>query len=67
MNRDGDTYDGPSMLDEKTRIVRGCPVRAPAVVAVLNAVKTKLKKEGYSATHNHAEAMSIKELQKLMQ
>ena len=66
MNRDGDTYDGPYTLDEKTGIVRGCPARAPAVVAVLNAVKTRSKKKGYSATRNHAEAMSIEELQKLM-
>ena len=66
MNRDGDTYDGPYMLDKKTRIIRGCPAQALAVVAVLNAVKMRSKKKGYSVTRNHAEAMSIKELQKLM-
>jgi len=55
------------VFEEKTGTVHGCPAQAPAIVAVLNAVKTRSKKKGHSATHNHAEAMTIKELQKLMQ
>lgn len=66
MNRDNDRYAGEYSYDEKQGEVRGCPARAPAVRSVLQAVKTRARTKGASATRNHAEAMTIEEIQKLM-
>jgi hypothetical protein len=66
LNRDGDRYSGEYSFDEKQGEVRGCPARAPAVRSVVQAVKTRARTKGASATRNHAEAMTIEEIQKLM-
>jgi hypothetical protein len=66
LNRDNDRYSGEYSFDEKQGEVRGCPARAPAVRSVMQAVKTRARSKGASATRNHAEAMSIEEIQKLM-
>ena len=66
MNRDNDRYSGEYSYDEKQGEVHGCPARAPAVRSVVQAVKTRARTKGYSATRNHAEAMTIEEIQKLM-
>ena len=66
LNRDNDWYSGEYSYDEKEGEVHGCPARAPAVRSVLQAVKTRAHTKGASATRNHAEAITIEEIQKLM-
>ena len=66
LKRDGEKYAGVYQLDDKTGVVTGCPARAPAVMAVVHAVKVPSSEKGHAAVRNHAEAMTIEELQKLM-
>jgi hypothetical protein len=66
LNRDNDHYSGEYSYDEKQGKVHGCPARAPAIRSVLQAVKLRACMEGYSATQNHAEAITIEEIQRLM-
>ena len=66
MNRDNDQYAGEYSFDEKQGEVRGCPARAPSVGSVIQVVKTRARTKGASATRNHAEAMTIEEIQKIM-
>ena len=47
-------------------VVTGCPAQAPAVMAVVHPVKVRSSEKGHAAVWNHAEAMTIEELQKLM-
>lgn len=53
-------------MDDKTGEVKGCPARAPAVMAVLHAVKIRAAEKGHAAVRNHAEAITIEEVQKIM-
>lgn len=64
--RDDQKYAGEYSYDKKTDTVLGCPARAPAVAAVHDAVKTWSGVKGAAATRQHAEAMTIEELQKMM-
>ena len=66
-NRDGGHYAGAYTYDEATGEIKGCPARARSVKAVIQSVKTREKSKGSGATRNHAEAMSLEELQHLMQ
>ena len=66
LNRDNDRYCGEYSFDKKQGEVHGCPARAPAVRSVMQAVKTRAQAKCASATRNHAEAMTIEEIQKLM-
>ena len=66
LKRDGEKYAGVYQLDDKTGVVTGCPAWAPAVMAVVHAVKVRSSEKGHAAVRNHAEAMTIEELQKLM-
>jgi hypothetical protein len=66
LNRDNDRYAGEYSYDEKQDEVHGCPARALAVRSVVQAVKTRERTKGASATRNHAEAMTIEEIKKLM-
>ena len=66
-NRDGGQYAGAYTYDEATGEINGCPARASSVKAVIQSVKTREKSKGSGATRNHAEAMSLEELQHLMQ
>ena len=66
-NRDGGHYAGAYTYDEATGEIKGCPARASGVKAVIQSVKTREKSKGSGATRNHAEAMSLEELQRLMQ
>ena len=54
------------MFDNETGEVRGCPARAPAVRSVVEAVKIRARSKGASAARNHAEAMTVEEIQKIM-
>ncbi|KAF8797576.1 hypothetical protein BYT27DRAFT_7228935 [Phlegmacium glaucopus] len=63
---DNDCYSGAYSYDEKQYKVLGCPTRASAVRSVLQAVKTRAHTKGALATRNHAEAITIEEIQKLM-
>jgi len=65
--RDGNKYAGNYQLDKKTGEVKGCPARAPAVMAVLHAVKIRAVEKGHAAVCNHAEAITIEEVQKIME
>jgi len=56
LNRDNDRYAGEYSYDEKQDEVHGCPARAQAVRSVLQAVNTRARSKGASATRNHAEA-----------
>jgi len=66
LTRDNDCYSGVYSYDEKQDKVHGCPARAPAVRSVLRAVKTRACTKGTLATQHHAEAITIEEIQKLM-
>ncbi|KAF8798245.1 hypothetical protein BYT27DRAFT_7264839 [Phlegmacium glaucopus] len=63
---DNDCYSGAYSYDEKQDKVLGCPARASAVRSVLRAVKTRAHTKGALATRNHAEAITIEEIRKLM-
>ncbi|KAF8955908.1 hypothetical protein BDZ97DRAFT_1907423 [Flammula alnicola] len=63
---DGDRYAGKYELNEATGEVRGCPARAPSVTDVLYCIKIRAKSRGASAVRNHADAMTIEEIQTLM-
>lgn len=64
--RDGDHYAGKYELNEATGEVHGCPARASRVTDVLQCIKVRAKSQGASAVRNHADAMTIEEIQKLM-
>lgn len=64
--RDGGHYAGAYTYDEATGEIKGCPARASNVKAVIQSIKTREKSKGSGATRNHAEAMSLEELQHLM-
>ncbi|EDQ99570.1 uncharacterized protein LACBIDRAFT_316329 [Laccaria bicolor S238N-H82] len=64
---DGDKYAGNYQFDDKTGEVKGCPARAPAVMAVLHAVKVRAAEKGHAAVRNHAEAITIEEVKKIME
>ncbi|KAF8817109.1 hypothetical protein BYT27DRAFT_7247661 [Phlegmacium glaucopus] len=66
-NMDNQVYAGPYLFDEQTGLIRGCPARAPVIQAVMKAIKTKALTKGAAATWNHAEAMSIEDMEKMMQ
>jgi hypothetical protein len=66
-NRDGGHYAGAYTYNEATGEIKGCPARASSVKAVIQSVKMCEKSKGSGATRNHAEAMSLEELQHLMQ
>ena len=66
LNRDNDRYSGEYSFDEKQGEVHGCPARAPAVRSVMQVVKTRAHAKGTSTTRNHAEAMTIEEIRKLI-
>ena len=66
-NREGGHYAGAYTYDETTGEIKGCPARASSVKAVIQSVKTREKSKGSGATRNHAEAMSLEELQHLME
>ena len=57
-------YRGTYSLDEATGAVKGNPARSAAVQDILKAVKNRDKANG--GTRNHAEAMTIDEMRKLM-
>ncbi|KAF8969697.1 hypothetical protein BDZ97DRAFT_1794723 [Flammula alnicola] len=65
-NMDGEKYAGEYSFNEATGEVKGCPARASSVKAVVQSIKTRDKSKGASATRNHAEAMTLEELQHLM-
>jgi hypothetical protein len=67
LTRDGDKYAGEYSYDEETRKISGCPARASAVEKFMKAIKTKSNVKGSAATREHAEAMTLEELQKIMQ
>lgn len=66
LNRDGDKYSGEYKCDENTGKVTGCPARASAIETFVKAVRTKSGAKGAAATRNHAEAIRIEELKKMM-
>ena len=66
-NRDGKNYAGEYRWNEETGEVKGCPAHASNVKAVVHSVKPCQKSKGASATRNHAEAMTLEELQWLME
>jgi hypothetical protein len=66
-NRDGGHYAGAYTYNETSGEIKGCLARASSVKSVIQSVKTREKSKGSGATRNHAEAMSLEELQHLMQ
>ncbi|KAF8060132.1 hypothetical protein FPV67DRAFT_1423798 [Lyophyllum atratum] len=62
---DGDKYAGDYKFDKETKQVLGCPARAPNVLEIKKAVKTRGKNDG--ATRKHAEAISIEDMKRLVQ
>ncbi|EDR06825.1 uncharacterized protein LACBIDRAFT_299726 [Laccaria bicolor S238N-H82] len=62
----GDKYAGDYRLDDKTGEVTGCPARAPAVMAVIHAVKVRAVEKGHAASRNHAEAITVEEMKKII-
>ncbi|KAJ7225060.1 hypothetical protein B0H12DRAFT_1205286 [Mycena haematopus] len=43
------------------------PARAPEIESFLKCIKTKARKKGAAATRNHAEAMTIEDIRKIME
>ena len=66
-DRDGEKYAGEYTCSEETGEVKGSPAHASNVKAVVHSIKTRQKSKGASATQNHAEAMTLEELQRLME
>lgn len=64
--RDINHYAGPYLFNEDTGEVQGCPAQAETVKAVVEAVKIHNKSKEASVMQNHANAMSLDEIQKLM-
>jgi hypothetical protein len=60
----GDKYRGAYSLDEATGTVKGNPARSATVQDLLKAIKNRDKANG--GTRNHAEAMNIDEMKKMM-
>lgn len=46
--------------------MHGCPARAQNVTDIVKCIKIRAKSQGASATRNHADAMTLEEIQKLM-
>ncbi|KAG6834956.1 hypothetical protein H0H93_006101, partial [Arthromyces matolae] len=64
-NMDGDKYAGEYKFDKETKTVTGCPARASCVLDIKKAVQNRGKTD--SATREHAKAMTIEDMTKLMQ
>ncbi|KAJ7202670.1 hypothetical protein C8J57DRAFT_1622701 [Mycena rebaudengoi] len=63
----GGKYAGVYSYKEDTDTVRGCPARAPEIQSFVKCIKTKARVKGAAATRHHAEAMTIEEIQKIIQ
>jgi len=66
-NSDGGKYAGEYTCNEETGEVKGCPARSSNVKAVVHSIKTRQKSKGAGATRNHAEAMTLEELRRLIE
>ncbi|KAF4586434.1 hypothetical protein AB1N83_010834 [Pleurotus pulmonarius] len=60
-------FAGEYKYNETTHAVLGCPARAMSVKTLLTAVRNKSNAKGAAANRNHAEAMSIEDLRRIMQ
>ena len=67
MIRDGNRYAGEYHCDREANVVRGCPARAQNVRAVLKNIKNRDGTKGSAATCQHAEAMSLDDLNRMME
>lgn len=65
-HRDEGKYAGEYRYDEATGIISGCPARAQSIRDLVKAVRARDKKKGAAASRNHAEALSIEDLQRFM-
>ncbi|KAH6888784.1 hypothetical protein BKA70DRAFT_1121444 [Coprinopsis sp. MPI-PUGE-AT-0042] len=63
---DGGRYNAPYFLDEDSGVVKGNPAQAPCVSNVLKAIKTRVGRKGEAAYQDHAEAMSIEDMDQFM-
>ncbi|KAJ7246753.1 hypothetical protein C8J57DRAFT_1452105 [Mycena rebaudengoi] len=63
----GGKYAGVYSYEEDTDTIRGCPARAPEIQSCVKCIKTKARVKGAAATRHHAEAMTIEEIQKIIQ
>ena len=63
---DDGKYSGEYSFDKATGEIRGCPARSASVKAIVHSVKVRDKDKGASATRNHAEAMTVEDLRKIM-
>ena len=60
----GDKYRGEYKLDESTGVVSGNPARSADVKDILKTVANKCGSDG--GTRNHTEAITIEDMEKLM-
>ncbi|KAF8071966.1 hypothetical protein FPV67DRAFT_1779081 [Lyophyllum atratum] len=65
-NMDGDSYAGDYMYDKKTDTVHGCPARSATIKNLIKTFTLKATAEGAPATREHAEAMKIEDLNRIM-
>ncbi|KAI4526175.1 hypothetical protein K525DRAFT_189781 [Schizophyllum commune Loenen D] len=63
---DGTKYRGEYKYDEATERVTGNPAQAPGVRAIVDIVKKRHKKKGEAANREHADAMTIQDLGKII-
>ncbi|KAL1746855.1 hypothetical protein HDZ31DRAFT_33269 [Schizophyllum fasciatum] len=63
---DGTKYRGEYKYDEATECVTGNPAQAPGVRAIIDIVKKRHKKKGEAANREHADAMTIQDLGKII-
>ena len=67
MIRDGNQYAGEYHCDQETKVVRGCPARAKNVRSVLKNIKNRDGTKGAAAVRQHAEAMSLNDLTRMIE
>ncbi|KAF8071961.1 hypothetical protein FPV67DRAFT_1411251 [Lyophyllum atratum] len=63
---DGDTYDGPYSYDKATDTVRGCPADSIIIKDLIDSLKLKETADGTSADRAHAVAMTIEDLEQII-
>ncbi|KAF8342487.1 hypothetical protein F5887DRAFT_918733 [Amanita rubescens] len=65
-NMDGEEYAGTYQYDKVHDTVRGCPAHAKDIKALLKRIKNKNGMEGGKALRNHARAIRIEDLTRMM-
>ncbi|KAF8628513.1 hypothetical protein AX17_005987, partial [Amanita inopinata Kibby_2008] len=63
---DDDEYAGEYRHDPKTKVIHGCPACAHMIKDLMKNIKNRSHIEGAAAMRNHAEAMLLADLKRIM-